>query len=37
MGIYGHLLGSSRRQAAELMDRYLDQAEARPADDAVAG
>lgn len=25
MGIYGHLLGTSRRQAAQLMDEYLDQ------------
>lgn len=36
MGIYGHLLSASRRQAAELMDGYLDQLDgpvssARPA------
>jgi integrase len=30
MGIYGHLLSASRRQAAELMDGYLDQLEERP-------
>jgi hypothetical protein len=29
MGIYGHLLSTSRRQAAELMDSYLDQLEER--------
>ena len=27
MGIYGHLLSASRRQAADLMDGYLDQLE----------
>jgi integrase len=27
MGIYGHLLSSSRRQAAVLMDQYLDEVE----------
>jgi integrase len=30
MGIYGHLLSASRRQAAELMDDYLDQLEGVP-------
>jgi len=30
MGIYGHLLSASRRQAAELMDGYLDQLEQQP-------
>src|SRR5207302_10756591 len=30
MGIYGHLLSASRRQAAELMDGYLDQLEGPP-------
>jgi integrase len=32
MGIYGHMFSSSRRQAAELMDRYLDEV----SEDAVA-
>jgi hypothetical protein len=27
MGIYGHVLSASRRQAAELMDSYLDELE----------
>jgi len=35
MGIYGHLLSASRRQAAELMDGYLDQLEG-PAGSASA-
>jgi hypothetical protein len=30
MGIYVHLLSASRRQAAELMDGYLDQLEGLP-------
>jgi integrase len=36
MGIYGHLLSASRRQAAELMDSYLDQLE-QPFDGATRG
>ncbi len=34
MGIYGHLLSASRRQAAELMDAYLSEAEQPAAADA---
>jgi integrase len=37
MGIYSHLLSASRRQAAELMDRYLDQVEQPHETASVAG